>query len=40
MSDVFYSFIHAAIRSSSLGEVCGIENELIDSFLHQAADCG
>ena len=34
MSGVFCWFIHATIRSSSLGEVCGIENEPIDSFLH------
>lgn len=40
MSDVFCWFIRAAIRNSSLGEVRGIENELIDSFLHQVVDYG
>lgn len=40
MSDVLCWFIHVAIRSSSLGGRRGMENELIDSFLHQAVDYG
>lgn len=40
MTDVLCWFIHAAIRSSSLGEVRGIQDELTDSFLHQAVDYG
>lgn len=40
MSDVFCWFIHVAIRSSSLGGMRGMENELIDSFLHQVVDYG